>query len=233
MRRFATLAAAAAALSAAAVADVRINELRIDQPSTDNDEYFELAGTPGASLAGLAYLVLGDGAGGSGVIEAIVDLSASSIPADGYFLAAESTFTLSPSQVNLDLGSSGLNFENSDNVTHLLVRGFSGSLNADLDTNDDGVLDITPWTEIIDGLSLVTPTVPPSGGEWPYSSTIVGPDGTFVPGHVYRFANFSGPWNIGAFDPAGGADTPGVANVPEPASLLVLALGGLVAVRRR
>ncbi len=30
-----------------------INEVRVDQTGTDNDEYFELAGAPGASLAGL------------------------------------------------------------------------------------------------------------------------------------------------------------------------------------
>ena len=72
---------------------VSINEIRIDQPSTDNDEYFELVGAPGAALDGLTYLVIGDGTGGSGVIENVTDLSGQAIPASGYFVAAESTFS--------------------------------------------------------------------------------------------------------------------------------------------
>ena len=59
---------------------VTISEIRIDQPSTDNDEYFELAGAAGTSMNGLTYLVIGDGTGGSGVIEAVVDLTGQSIP---------------------------------------------------------------------------------------------------------------------------------------------------------
>ena len=56
-------------------AQVSINEIRIDQPSTDIDEYFELAGSAGTSLTGMTYLVIGDGSGGSGTIEAVVDLA--------------------------------------------------------------------------------------------------------------------------------------------------------------
>ncbi|MCA9432644.1 MAG: hypothetical protein KC940_19175, partial [Candidatus Omnitrophica bacterium] len=56
------------------IQDVRINEIRIDQPSTDTDEYFELVGPPGLSLNGLTYLVIGDGVGGSGEIEEMTDL---------------------------------------------------------------------------------------------------------------------------------------------------------------
>ena len=44
------LALAVASFSAGGVAadtPLRINEVRIDQPSNDNDEYFELAGDPG------------------------------------------------------------------------------------------------------------------------------------------------------------------------------------------
>ena len=43
-----------------------ISEIRIDQPSTDNDEYFEISGDPGASLNDLTYLVIGDGTGAVG-----------------------------------------------------------------------------------------------------------------------------------------------------------------------
>ncbi|MBN1813307.1 MAG: hypothetical protein JXA14_15840, partial [Anaerolineae bacterium] len=91
---------------------VIINEIRVDQTGADNDEYFELAGSSGTSLDNLTYLVIGDGTGGSGVIEAVIELTGTTIPADGYFLAVESTFSLGGTA---DLTTS-LNFENSDNV---------------------------------------------------------------------------------------------------------------------
>ncbi len=41
--------------------DIVINEIRIDQPSTDTDEYFELKGPPGSPLDGFAYALLRHG----------------------------------------------------------------------------------------------------------------------------------------------------------------------------
>ena len=74
-----------------------------------------------------------------------------------------------------------LGFENSDNVTHMLVANFTGSLQEDLDFDDDGVFDVTPWDAIIDSVSLVET---PNSGDQYYSSNTVGPDGTNVPGHA-------------------------------------------------
>lgn len=187
------------AVGAPAATDPAINEIRIDQPGTDVDEYFELAGDPNGSLDGLTYVVIGDGTGGSGVIEAVVDLSGQSLDGDGLFVAAESTFNLGSADLTTDL-----NFENSDNVTHLLVRGFTGADGDDLDTDDDGILDTTPWSAIVDSVALIE-TV--GSGDLVYSSTQVGPDGSFVPGHVFLCAD---GWRIGAF--GGGQDTPGAAN---------------------
>jgi len=200
-----------------AVAQVAINEVRIDQGGTDNDEYVELYRPGGGSLAGLTYIVLGDGSGitSSGVIEVIVPLSLQTIPGDGFFLIAESTFTLGGAIPDM---ITDLNFENSDNVTHMLVSGFSGSLNQDLDTNDDGVLDITPWTSVVDKIAIIEENNPPVAldGEWHYGPPTVGPDGTFVPGHVYRNPDGTGTWEIGQFEVAGGADTPGSSNTVFP-----------------
>jgi hypothetical protein len=189
-----------------------INEIRVDQTGTDNDEYFELKGGIGQSLDGLTYIVIGDGTGGSGVVEAIVSLAGQSVASDGLFLVAETTITLG--SADLLVGTTGLNFENTDNVTHALVRGFTGTLNQDLDTNDDGVLDATPWAEIVDSVSFVDRlnAMPPAEGErWIYSNTIVGPDATFIPGHIYRCVP-AATWQIGLFDPTTGADTAGTAN---------------------
>ncbi|HSM44729.1 MAG TPA: ExeM/NucH family extracellular endonuclease [Acidimicrobiia bacterium] len=209
LRHLATLAAFALVASLmpvvafAAGEGITINEIRIDQPGADTDEYFELTGDPNASLDGLTYLVIGDGAGGSGVIEAVVDLDGNSLDEDGFFVAAESTFTLgTPDLVT------NLNFENGDNVTHLLVRDFTGANGDDLDNNDDGTLDLTPWAEIVDLIALIVEENPPSTTEYHYGPPTVGPDGSFVPGHVF---DCDDGWQIGGFT-LGTDDTPGEAN---------------------
>ncbi len=194
---------------------VLINEIRVDNTGTDTDEYFELIGTPGQSLAGLFYIVLGDGSsssssgGCSGTVETIADLSAFSIQADGYFAARNSAAT--PTLTGYD-ASIALAFENSDNVTHLVVSGFTGTAAQDLDTNDDGVLDVTPWTMIVDsvGLSEGTAFVCPTTGnndEWLYSTATVGPDGTFAAAGMRRCSAglIQSPIAIGV-------DTPGSVN---------------------
>ena len=191
-----------------------LSEVRIDETSTDNSEYFEIKALPGTSLADLTYIVLGDfgAASPSGCIEAIVPLGAVSVPGSGYFVVAEPTFALGIANLVIP-GANGLNFENGENVTHLLVRNFTGLINADLDTNDDGVLDSTPWSEIVDSVAfcLTNASAPAVGTEWWYSPNRVGPDGTFVPGHVYRCTP-SNDWSIGPFAPIGGKDTPGALN---------------------
>ena len=175
--------------------EIQINEIRTDQPGANTDHYFELSGTPGSTLDGVAYLVLGDGLvdtdgdgiaetnGGSGVVEAVVDLSGNGFDQDGLFVVAESTFSLGEADL-----IAPLNFENNDNVTHLLVHGLTsdaiaGLLNTDLDTDDDGVLDSVPWTRLFDSVALVqSPTL----GEQVYSDTTVGPDVFLAPNHVFR-----------------------------------------------
>lgn len=194
---------------------VKINEIRIDQPSTDTDEYVELAGTANESLDGLSYIVIGDApkTTSSGTVEAVINLDSLSLNGEGFFVVSEDSFTLGSSDLTIEI-----NFENSDNVTHLLVRNFTASKGSDLDTNDDGVLDSTPWSEIIDSVSLVET---PTSGDKYYSATTIGPDSFFVPAHVYRQTDISGDWVIGLYDPVGGKDTPGYANEggtppPEP-----------------
>lgn len=217
-------------------AQILINEVRTDQSGTDNDEYFELVGTPGASLDGLTYLVLGDGTGGSGVIESVTDLTGHSLSISGFFLVGESTMTLGTPDLNVGFT---LNFENSDNLTHLLVSGFTGINGDDLDTDDDGVLDVLPWTLVLDAVGMIEEPNPPSNTEYSYATALggvdVGPDGSFVPGHIYRLPD-GGAWNIGIFDQIVGVDTPGVTNVPEPstvAAILGLFALGYVMYRRR
>ena len=179
-----------------------INEIRIDQPSSDNDEYFELKGDANESLSGLSYIVIGDGSGGSGSIESVTDLDGQLLDANGLFFVAKSSFTLgTPNLV------ANFSFENSDNVTHMLVAGFTGRVGDDIDIDDDGVIDNAPYANIVDSVALKEN----DNGELLYSTTIIGPDGSFVPGHSL-FCDDG--WKIGLFDPiaVNAIDTPGAEN---------------------
>jgi len=191
------------ALIPMAASAVMINEIRIDQPGGDDDEYFELAGTPGESLDGLTYIVIGDGTGGSGVIENVTDLTGLMIPAGGYFLAAESTWSGFCGGTPDLVGT--LDFENSDNVTHMLVSDFTGAIGDDIDADDDGVIDNAPWSAVIDCLAIVESV---GSGDLVYCDSTIGPDDTFVPGHVFVC---EGLWFIGGFGFCTN-DTPGMEN---------------------
>lgn len=186
-----------------------LSEIRIDQPGTDIDEWIEIRGEPGTPLKGVSIIVLGDGAPdqGSGVVEEIIALSGS-VPASRYFVIAEKSFTLGAANLVRPL-----NFENSDTLSFLLVRGFTGSNGLDLDTNDDGVLDLAPWTELLDSVAVLeSAAIPPLGTEWGYGAHSVGPSGNIVPWHALR-CNDLNEWRVGSFDPIGGLDRPGLNNV--------------------
>jgi hypothetical protein len=200
------------ALTASAFAQIRMNEIRCDQTGADVDEYIELSGPAGAALTGYSLIVLGDtgSSGTCGVIEEVFSFSPYSIQADGYFAVVDGDGAPTLTGYDATLGAGTLNFENSDNVTYLLVTGFSGTDGSDLDTNDDGVLDSTPWTSLVDHVGINKGTVPNcTTEERLYSTNVVGPDGSFAPGHVFRCGN---SWYIGPFDPSTGVDTPGRAN---------------------
>ncbi|MEL7336984.1 MAG: hypothetical protein AAFN70_12360, partial [Planctomycetota bacterium] len=178
--------------------DVWINKIHYDNDGGDTGEGIEIAGPAGTNLIGLwrelyngsngslydtenltgtlTYLVIGDGtaAEGSGVIEAVVPLSSATIPADGYLLVGE-TGRGDVLGETADL-LAALNFEGSDNVTHLIVQGFMNADGDDLDTNDDGTLDVMPWTSIIDSVALLETN--DGTGDLVYSGTTVGPNGT-------------------------------------------------------
>ena len=198
---------------------VKLSEIRIDQTGNDTDEYFEIVGEPDTLLNGLTYIVIGDfgtGATGdlSGRIEYIQSLNGNRISEDGFFLALGEPSTQFASQRDIGLSLPSNNFENSDNVTHMLVWGFTGTLNQDLDTNNDGVLDITPWTNIIQSVAFIeSAATPPVGTGYAYGDVRVGPDsGNFVPSQL-AYCPSTSAWTIGTFAVnAKTVDSPGLAN---------------------
>ncbi len=189
-----------------------LSELRFDHTGADNDEFAEIGGAePGASLDGVSYIVIGDGAAaaGSGVIEYVATLDGFTANSNGFFVIAKSTFTLG----DIDYLDDALAHENSDTVTCLLVTDFTGASGDDLDLDDDGILDILPWTTILDDVALIeTCDVPPTTTEWAYSANTVGPDGVYVPGGAFRCMP-SGDWVIGDFSNYAAEHTPGSENI--------------------
>jgi uncharacterized protein len=217
----------ALAVQSASASAVVINEFRVDHLGSDTDEFFELAGTPGESLDGLTYIVIGDtspslggGSVNTGAIEAVIPLTGLTIPADGIFLAVESIFAGSAG-ASADLVVN-LNFENSDTMTHLLVSGFTGLEGDLIDSDRDGLLNpVLPWTSIIDGLTLEELS---NSGEFNYTSQLGAPVINFPAQagtgesfqQVYRDVDITGNW-IGGFSELGLVnETPGTTNVIPP-----------------
>lgn len=203
-----------------------LNEIRISSPGAGDDtsNFVEISGAPGESLDGLT-LVSVSSEFEPGEVSFVVDLAGQTIPADGFFLVAADTTTYAGTDL-----ATGNDYFGSPQVFALL-DGFTGAQGDDYDTDNDGMLDLTPFTAIVDGLGLIDGDENP---DFVYGSPTVGPDGSFPPAHVFRPTDSGTEWAIGLFGDFGG-DSPGVANVPEPNSALMgfVALLGIAAIRRR
>lgn len=205
-----------------ASADVLLSEIRIDNGGTDA-EYLELfnTGTDPVDLSTYNVVVIGDGNGGDGSVEDVISFDGLSIAPGSPFLVLQSSFT----GIEIDADGSGtsvtnavpdlsdeLAFENSDNLTFLLVTGYTAGAE-DLDADDDGTLELPDGTVVIDAVSLVET---PDSGDAFYATTVggvdVGPNGPFVPAHVFR-SESSGSWIIGAFGGRGTATNPNFARL--------------------
>ncbi|NJL74446.1 MAG: hypothetical protein HC892_04780 [Saprospiraceae bacterium] len=156
-----TPGAANNACGSTVIPTVVLNEIGINPPGTDdNFEFIELKGTPSASLAGLTLITIdGDGTG-TGVIDEIINLSSFSLGTNGLFLLRENSTTTpaagfipTPATATAKDSLTAINIENGT-VTFFIVSGFTGTLNQDLDTNNDGTLDIRPWTVGVDSVGL-------------------------------------------------------------------------------
>ncbi|MBN2469510.1 MAG: ExeM/NucH family extracellular endonuclease [Anaerolineae bacterium] len=122
-------------------------------------------------------------------------------------------------------------------ISLLLVKNFSGAIGDDLDTDDDGVLDFMPWTDLVDSVAVSDG----GGADLHYAEVTLsrGYDGIdYVPGGASRFpdgfdTDSASDWVRNDYDGAGlpGYDgtpelgeafnTPGLPNelVPEPPAL--------------
>ena len=208
-----SLAAIATCLVSGAALAQSLNEIRTQQPGVNLQNYVEISGTPGASLTGLTFLIIGHDPfllppEQNGVIERAISLDGYSVPSSGFFVMAPATYTITTPNLVADLG-----FQTDNNRTYMLVQGFFGVEGDNIDLTHDGVIDNALWTSVVSDVALLASatTDGSAAGDFVYSSNRVGPDGGVFPSHVRKCPD-SAAWQIGFADPAAGGDTPGAAN---------------------
>lgn len=118
----------------------KINEFSFNTGGTDV-EYIELIGTPNTDYSDYVVLEIesdkGEYAGEIDGFSTPGVYAMGTTDENGLFLAE-----LEPNDI-----------ENSS-ITLLLVKNFTGSDGDDLDTDNDGVLDVTPWEEVADSIAV-------------------------------------------------------------------------------
>ena len=176
------------ASAANAADSVYINEVLPNSPGSDTgNEYFELRGTPNMSLAGYYLLNLeGQGATttpGRGDVNQFWNLSSFSLGANGYLFARQtgSAYTVADANTTVVTSDGGgwqstfdfyhgdgtqADFENGPN-TVLLIKvesGYTppaytgGQATDDLDTNNDGFLDLPAGWTVVDSVGYMDGT---------------------------------------------------------------------------
>ncbi len=148
------------ALASLAQAQVTLSELGVDLPSTDNgQEFVELAGVPGTSLAGyFLLLVEGDGTG-AGTLDAAYNLGSYALGANGVLLIRDSATVLQPApaqQSQVVVFDFNPDMENGS-TSFLLGFGTPPAVGTDLDSDNDGVLNagaLATFT-VVDAVALV------------------------------------------------------------------------------
>lgn len=224
----ASMCALGLGVSSAALALPVINEFSASTTGTDV-EYIEIYGAPNTDYSSYTILEIeGDSVSALGTIDGVFNVGTTD--ANGLWL--------------INLASNTL--ENGT-ITLLLVDNFTGAQGNDLDTNNDGVFDTTPWDEIADSVAVSDGRA----GDIAYSSVVLSPnyDGIspFAPGGASRIpdgldTDSASDWVRNNFGLAGipgytgtlltgeALNTPGALNtppltVPEPASFWLLGVG--------
>jgi len=113
-----------------------LNEVVVDNPEGDTCEYVEIAGEPGRDYSRFSILVLeGDLGADPGSVDRVIVAGTAS--AEGLWVS--------------ELLSGAI--ENGSQ-TLLLVADTSAGIGDDLDTDDDGTLDLAPWSALVDAVAI-------------------------------------------------------------------------------
>jgi predicted extracellular nuclease len=132
--------------------DPVINEFVANHTGADSNAFVEVLGDASTSYSTFTVLEIEGDASASGVagrIDAVLPITTTD--AAGYWTDPE----------DMENGT----------ITILLVENFTGSSGQDLDTNNDGTFDVTPWDRIVDDVA----TTDGGGSDLTYSSIVLGP----------------------------------------------------------
>lgn len=187
MSKVTTLASVAVLALAGAANAVTINEVVMNDISTDDYEFVELCGH-GETLNGLTLVVIeGEGTTAKGTIDVAIPLSGS---ISGYYVIGDAA--VSPNVLQ------AANWIENGGETVLLVSGFTGSVGQDIDANDDGLADAVIGT-IVDGIGVGMPS---SSDVVYYGVPFLGPDtgdaggSNFDVAGVVRCIDCDGDWGM-------------------------------------
>ena len=182
----ASLLATSPALSIPAPAATVINEFVANHTGSDSAAFVEVLGAASTDLSGLTLLEIEGDSSGPGTIDHAETLGTTD--ADGYWVSSRDA-------------------ENGT-LTFLLVDGFTGTAGTDLDGNDDGTLDSTPWSSVVDGVAVTDGgTSDRTYGTPVLDASLEGNSG-FTPGGASRIPNgtdtdSASDWVRNDFDGAG------------------------------
>ncbi len=134
-----------------------IRAIHMNPPATGDDghEYIEITHTPNTALTGITFVAIDGDGNAAGLLDIGLDLSGYSTGSNGLLLIRDAATNLAPAP---DPSTSTVVFNfipdiENGTATYLLVTGFSGTIGADYDPGNDGVLNSPPWSSVIDAVS--------------------------------------------------------------------------------
>jgi Secretion system C-terminal sorting domain len=133
-----------------------IRSIFFNPPGTDDgQEYVEISHTASTALTNVWLLEI-DGDGVNGNINSAINLSSYSTGTNGLLLIRDNALVLSPApsaETNVVVFNFSPDLQNGSG-TFALVTNFTGVVGDDLDADNDGVLNSTPWTTALSAVSV-------------------------------------------------------------------------------
>ncbi|MBM3977122.1 MAG: hypothetical protein FJ299_09045 [Planctomycetes bacterium] len=185
--------------------EITLSELLFNPPGTDNgQEFVELRGVAGHSLAGYYLLAIEGDTTSAGVVDVVYPLS-STLGSNGLLLARDAASVISPAPAagtTVLVADFSPDIENGSN-TYVLGFGTPPTVGTDLDSDNDGTLNggVLPGFTIVDAIGVLEND---TGGNVGYGDDLgflnVGPFAAFTPDGLVRIYNANGStcnWNGG------------------------------------